>query len=240
MWDSKSMPAAQASAATARSAEVGIEWRRDKEPVPYEAALAFMDQRAAAIRAGRASETVWLLEHEPLYTAGTSAQDGELPQAAALPLYRSGRGGQVTYHGPGQRIAYVLLDLARRGSDLRAYVCSLENWIIAALAHFGIESCRRAGRVGIWIPRPDKGPGHEDKIAAIGVRVRRWVTMHGVAINIHPDLDAYRAIVPCGVTDPRFGVTSLADLGLSVGLTEFDEALKASFAPVFGHIPNLC
>ncbi len=223
----------------ANGADMDIEWRRDKEPVPYEAALTFMDERAAAIRAGRSPETVWLLEHPPLYTAGTSTRDDETMPVAHVPFYRSGRGGQVTYHGPGQRVAYVLLDLSRRGADVRAHVCALENWGIAALAHFGVAGTRRPSRVGIWVPRPDKGAGHEAKIAAIGERVRRWVSMHGVAINIHPDLAAYRAIVPCGITDPRYGITSAADLGLSIGLTEFDEALEVSFGSAFKRVPGV-
>ncbi|MCW5770537.1 MAG: lipoyl(octanoyl) transferase LipB [Rhodospirillaceae bacterium] len=211
-----------------------VEWRIDDAPVPYAEALAFMHARAAAIREGRAPEMVWLLEHPPLYTAGTSARDEDVLAPGALPVFRSGRGGQVTYHGPGQRIAYVMLDLARRGNDVRRYVCDLETWIIATLARFNVSGVRREGRVGIWIDRArDKGPGHEDKIAAIGVRVRRWVTLHGIALNVDPDLARFGGIVPCGIADPRYGVTSLADLGILVQMAEVDAALRAAFAAVF-------
>jgi lipoyl(octanoyl) transferase len=212
-----------------------VEWRIDDAPVPYPAALAFMDERAAAIRAGAAPECVWLLEHPPLYTAGTSAKPGDLLAADRFPVFAAGRGGQFTYHGPGQRVAYVILDLARRGADVRRFVCNLEDWIIAALARFNVRAGRRSGRVGIWVDRArDKGPGREDKIAAIGVRVRRWVTLHGVALNVDPDLRHFDGIVPCGIADARFGTTSLADLGIHVQMAEVDTALKAAFAEVFG------
>ena len=212
-----------------------VEWRIDDAPVAYPAALAAMDERVAAIRAGRAPELVWLLEHPPLYTAGTSARAGDLLAPARFPVFTTGRGGQFTYHGPGQRVAYVMLDLSRRGADVRRYVCDLENWIIAALARFNVKGERRAGRVGIWVDRArDKGPGREDKIAAIGVRVRHWVTLHGVALNVDPDLGHFAGIVPCGIADARYGTTSLADLGIHVQTAEVDAALKAAFADVLG------
>jgi lipoyl(octanoyl) transferase len=217
-----------------------VEWRIDDAPVPYPAALAFMDERAAAIRAGAAPECVWLLEHPPLYTAGTSAKPGDLLAAGRFPVFAAGRGGQFTYHGPGQRVAYVMLDLARRGADVRRFVCNLEDWIAAALARFNVTGGRRQGRVGIWVDRDregagrDKGPGREDKIAAIGVRVRRWVTLHGVALNVDPDLRHFDGIVPCGIADARYGTTSLADLGIHVQMAEVDSALKAAFAEIFG------
>ncbi len=211
-----------------------VEWRIDDAPVPYPDALDFMDRRAAAIRAGTAPETVWLLEHPPLYTAGTGAVDADLVDPGRFPVFRTGRGGQFTYHGPGQRIAYVMLDLSRRGNDLRRYVCDLERWIIAALARFNVTGGRRDGRIGVWVDRAgDKGPGREDKIAAIGVRVRRWVTLHGIALNVEPDLAHFDGIVPCGIADPRFGVTSLADLGIHVQTAEVDAALRAAFRETF-------
>ncbi len=212
-----------------------VEWRIDDAPVPYPTALAAMDERVADIRAGRAPELVWLLEHPPLYTAGTSARDGDLVAPDRFPVFRTGRGGQFTYHGPGQRVAYVMLDLARRGGDVRRYVCDLEAWIIATLARFNVKGERRTGRVGIWVDRSrEKGPGREDKIAAIGVRVRHWVSLHGVALNVDPDLGHFAGIVPCGIADPRYGVTSLADLGIYAQMAEVDGALRASFAGVFG------
>jgi lipoyl(octanoyl) transferase len=187
-----------------------------------------MDARAAAIRDGTAPELVWLLEHPPLYTAGTSAQAADLLDPR-FPVHRSGRGGQHTYHGPGQRVAYLMLDLERRGRDIRAYVFNLEAWIIAALAEFDVTGERRAGRVGIWVARPG---GREDKIAAIGVRVRRWVTLHGIAINVAPELAHFGGIVPCGVRE--HGVTSLADLGITASMADLDAALQRTFAAVFG------
>jgi lipoyl(octanoyl) transferase len=229
------MPMAQAQVGLPALPDKAVAWRIDDAPVPYPDALAFMDERAAAIRAGAAPETVWLLEHPPLYTAGTSAREADLPAPGRFPLYRTGRGGQLTYHGPGQRVAYVMLDLARRGGDVRRFVCDLEAWIIGALARFDLRGERRPGRVGIWVDRArDKGPGREDKIAAIGVRVRRWVTLHGVALNVDPDLGHFAGIVPCGIADPRFGTTSLAELGIRVRMADVDAALKASFAAVFG------
>jgi len=207
-----------------------MEWRIDDRQVGYEAALALMDERAAAIRAGRADELVWLLEHPPLYTAGTSARPADLLAPGRFPVYRTGRGGQYTYHGPGQRVGYVMLDLARRGADVRAYVRNLEEWLIRTLARFNIKGERRPDRVGIWI---DRGGGREDKIAAIGVRIRRWVTLHGVAVNLDPALENFSGILPCGIGTPGLGVTSLHDLGVLVSIAELDMALQEAFAEVF-------
>ena len=209
-----------------------IEWRSSDSAVPYACAIAVMESRVAAIRAGTAAELVWLLEHPPLYTAGTSARDEDLLEPGRLPVHHAGRGGRYTYHGPGQRIAYVMRDLARRGEDVRCYVRQLEEWGIQALARFDVKGERRAGRIGVWVVR---GDGHEDKIAAIGVRVRRWVTYHGIAINIDPDLDHYRGIIPCGVTE--HGVTSLAALGVPATMAEVDLALRTTFDQVFGAPP---
>ncbi len=206
-----------------------VEWRTSERPQAYPEAVAAMEARVAEIRAGRAPELVWLLEHPPLYTAGTSADDADLVDPTRFPVYRTGRGGQYTYHGPGQRVAYVMLDLQRRGGDLRRYVCDLEDWLIRALARFNVKGERREGRVGIWIARD---AGREDKIAAVGVRVRRWVTYHGVALNVDPDLGHFEGIVPCGVRE--HGVTSLVDLGLPVTLADADVALRAAFEEVFG------
>ena len=205
-----------------------IEWRISKIPVDYRAAVGEMEDRVAAIRSGTAAELIWLLEHPSVYTAGTSARAEELIEPRRLPVLRTGRGGRFTYHGPGQRIAYVMLDLRRRGNDVRCYVHRLEEWIIRVLACFGVVGERRAGRVGIWVVRPD---GREEKIAAIGVRVRQWVTYHGLALNIDPDLDHYDGIIPCGVAE--HGVTSLAALGISVTLAQVDLALQAAFAETF-------
>ena len=208
------------------------EWRIDDAPVAYEDAVALMEARVAAIRQGTARELVWLLEHPPLYTAGTSANESDLLQPGRFPVHRTGRGGQYTYHGPGQRVAYAMLDLRRRGGDLRAYVRDLERWLIAALARFDVKGEIRPDRVGIWVARP--ALGREDKIAAIGVRVRRWVSYHGVALNVDPDLEHFQGIVPCGINGPGYGVTSLADLGIRVSMEEADAALKASFREIFG------
>jgi lipoyl(octanoyl) transferase len=208
-----------------------MDWQVASALVGYEEAVAAMEARAARIRAGTAGELVWLLEHPPLYTAGTSARPEDLLLPGRFPVHASGRGGQFTYHGPGQRVAYVMLDLERRRRDLRAYVGCLEQWIILALARLGVRGERRAGRVGIWVVRPG---GSEQKIAAIGVRVRRWVTMHGLAINVAPDLEHFSGIVPCGIADK--GVTSLADLGISASLAELDAALAASFDEAFAPI----
>ena len=212
-----------------------VEWRISGAPVRYPQAVAAMEARVAAIADGEAPELVWLLEHPPLYTSGTSGKDSDLLDAH-FPLFSTGRGGQLTYHGPGQRVAYVMLDLKRRRPDVRAYVAGLEQWIIRALAAFDVRGERREDRVGVWVARPDKGRDHEDKIAAIGVRLRRWVSFHGISINVEPDLTHFQAIVPCGVADPRYGVTSLADLGLAVTLDAFDVALWQAFEEVFGSL----
>ena len=210
-----------------------LDWRISGRPVPYLEALAEMETRAAAIAAGTAPEQVWLLEHPPIYTAGTSARDEDLIDAR-FPVYRTGRGGQFTYHGPGQRVGYVMLDLKRhsisgRGPDVRAYVHDLEQWLIETLAAFGVKGERREGRIGIWMARPG---GREDKIAALGVRIRHWVSFHGVALNVDPDLSHFSGIVPCGVREA--GVTSLADLGLAVSMADVDVAMKQAFEKIFG------
>lgn len=211
---------------TIRSPAGPVAWAVSEQPVPYPAALAAMEARVAAIRAGEAPETIWLLEHPPLYTAGTSAKAADLLDPL-FPVYATGRGGQFTYHGPGQRIAYVMLNLARRGGDVRAFVCGLEDWVIGSLAAFGVRAERRPGRVGVWVPR---NGGREDKIAAIGVRVRHGITFHGVSVNLEPDLSHYGGIVPCGIAasdaEP-FGVTSLVDLGLPVSMPDLDAAMRA-------------
>ena len=208
------------------------DWIIADAPVAYPDALSFMDKRVADIVAGAAPETVWLLEHPPLYTAGTSAQAEDLLTPGRFPVYDTGRGGQYTYHGPGQRVAYVMLDLNARGRDLRRYVSSLEQWIIDTLAAFNVKGERRQGRVGIWIARNDQfGHGREDKIAAIGVRVRHWITFHGIAINVDPVLEHFSGIVPCGITG--HGVTSLVDLGLPVTMADLDVALKDAFSANF-------
>ncbi len=210
------------------------EWRVAERVVPYPEAVAAMEARVAAIRAGQAPELVWLLEHPPLYTAGTSARAADLLDAGGFPVYRTGRGGQFTYHGPGQRVAYVMLDLRRRGPDLRRSVRDLEDWVIRALARFNVVGERRDGRVGIWVERARHGgpAGREDKIAAIGVRVRQWVTYHGIALNVEPDLSHFSGIVPCGIAD--HGVTSLVDLGLPVTMADADVALRQAFEEIFG------
>src|SRR5450631_552303 len=210
-----------------------VEWRISDAPVPYPEAVAAMEARVADIAALRAPESVWLLEHPPLYTSGTSGKPADLLDPR-FPMFATGRGGQLTYHGPGQRVAYVMLDLKRRRPDVRAYVASLEQWIIRTLAAFNIPGERREDRVGVWVRRPDKGPGCEDKIAAIGVRLRRWVSFHGISLNVEPDLAHFDAIVPCGVADPRYGVTSLVDLGLTLTMPDVDVALRQSFEEVFG------
>lgn len=210
-----------------------VDWRISDSRVDYAAAIAFMEARAATIAAGEAPELVWLLEHPPVYTSGTSGKPEDL-RDPRFPLVPTGRGGQVTYHGPGQRVAYVMLDLKRRRPDVRAYVAALEEMIIRTLDAFNVRGERREDRVGVWVRRPDKGKGYEDKIAAIGVRLKRWVSFHGIAINVEPDLTHFQAIVPCGVTDPRYGVTSLVDLGLPVTLSDVDLALRQAFESVFG------
>jgi lipoyl(octanoyl) transferase len=217
------------------AASVGpeVEWRISDAPVDYLSAVAAMESRAAAIADGRAGELVWLLEHPPLYTSGTSGKPTDLLEAR-FPVFATGRGGQLTYHGPGQRVAYVLLDLKRRRPDVRAYVAALEEWIIRTLDAFNVRGERREDRVGVWVKRPDKGAGFEDKIAAIGVRLKRWVSFHGIAINVEPELSHFSAIVPCGVADLRYGVTSLVDLGQLVTMTDVDIALRRTFEEVFG------
>ena len=205
-----------------------IEWRISDALVPYREAETEMETRVAAIRAGTAAELVWLLEHPPLYTAGTSARDDDLIAPDLLPIFRTGRGGQYTYHGPGQRVGYVMLDLQKRGGDLRVYVRDLEEWLIRTLQRFNVKGERRDGRVGIWIA---EGGGKESKIAAIGVRIRHWVSFHGISLNVDPDLSYYRGIVPCGIND--HGITSLAALGITTTMPEVDAALKAAFAEVF-------
>ncbi|QGM96159.1 lipoyl(octanoyl) transferase LipB [Methylocystis parvus] len=215
-----------------------VEWRASGGLVDYEAAVAFMEARVARIAAGEAPECVWLLEHPPIYTAGTSAKESDLLDPR-FPVFRTGRGGQFTYHGPGQRVAYVMLDLTRRRRDARAFVCGLESWLISTLADFGVAGERREARVGVWVKRPDKPRGlageiAEDKIAAIGVRLRQWVSFHGIALNVAPDLSHFSGIAPCGVRDAHLGVTSLADLGVDAGMAEVDAALLRNFAQIFG------
>ncbi len=205
-----------------------VEWRTSDGIVSYEDAVGSMERRVADIRAGHAAELVWLVQHSPLYTAGASAKPEDLIDPDRLPVHRTGRGGEYTYHGPGQRVAYVMLDLDRRGRDVRLFVRRLEDWLIATLAHFDVRGERRQGRVGIWVER---GAGREDKIAAIGVRVRRWVTYHGIALNVSPDLKHYEGIVPCGIRE--HGVTSLADLGIGATMADVDTALRATFERVF-------
>jgi lipoyl(octanoyl) transferase len=210
-----------------------VEWRVSDGLVSYEEALREMDRRVEAVAVRHLSELIWLLQHPPLYSAGTSAAAGDLP-GSPFPVHRVGRGGQFTYHGPGQRVVYLMLDLKRRGPDVRRFVMALEDWIIGTLGHFNVRGERREDRIGVWVRRPDKGDDCEDKIAAIGIRVRRWVTLHGISLNVDPDLSHFAGIVPCGVSDPRFGVTSLVDLGLSVSMAEVDAALRASFERTFG------
>lgn len=205
-----------------------LEWRISRAPVAYPDAVAAMEARVALIAKAQAPELVWLLEHPPLYTAGTSAKVQDLLTPDRFPVFQSGRGGQYTYHGPGQRVVYVMLDLKRRGADLRAYVCRLEDWLIDCLAGFGVRAERRAGRVGVWVARDG---GREDKIAAIGVRVRHWVSFHGIALNVAPDLTHFDGIVPCGIRE--HGVTSLADLGIAADMATVDAALQASFMKAF-------
>lgn len=209
-----------------------VQWRVSARPVGYPQALAAMEARVEAIARGEAGECVWLLEHPPVYTAGTSARSEDLITPRRFPVYRVGRGGQYTYHGPGQRVGYVMLDLKPRGGDVRAFVNGLEEWLIATLAHFGVKAGRRSGRVGVWVARPDKGEAAEDKIAAIGIRLRRWVSFHGVSLNVAPDLEHYSGIVPCGVSE--HGVTSLADLGVEASMAEVDAVLRGEFERLFG------
>jgi lipoyl(octanoyl) transferase len=210
-----------------------VEWLVSDGLVDYESALATMNARAAAIARGDAPELVWLLEHPPLYTAGTSSQPQELIDAR-FPVHAVGRGGQFTYHGPGQRVGYVMLDLKRRAPDARRFVATIEAWIIRTLCAFNMRGERRDDRIGVWVRRPDKGDGFEDKIAAIGIRITRWVTQHGFALNVEPELSHFSGIVPCGVSDSRYGVTSLADLGVTASMPDVDVALRAAFGPLFG------
>jgi lipoyl(octanoyl) transferase len=218
-----------------RSDAQAVGWAVSRAPVAYPDAVAAMEHRAAAIAEGRAGELVWLLEHPPLYTAGVSAKAGDLIQPDRFPVFASGRGGQYTYHGPGQRVAYVMLDLTQRKRDVRAFVAALEDWVIGALGAFNVTGELRDGRVGVWVERRAPGvPPREDKIAAIGVKLRRWVSFHGVSLNVEPDLGHFAGIVPCGVT--QHGVTSLVDLGLPATMDEADAALLASFRRVFGAV----
>ena len=210
-----------------------LRWTVSDGLTAYPDAVATMERIAAGIAAGTEPETVWLAEHPPLYTSGTSAKPGDLLEAR-FPVFETGRGGQFTYHGPGQRVAYVMLDLNRRGRDVRAFVQHLEAWVMAALAEFNVTGETREGRVGVWVKRPDKGEGYEDKIAAIGIRLRKWVSFHGISLNVEPDLSHFSGIVPCGIAEQKFGVTSLVDLGLPVTMDDADVALKKSFGDVFG------
>ena len=214
-----------------------VEWRISDGLVGYETALAEMEARVADIAEGKAEELIWLLEHPPLYTAGTSARIEDLTDPDRFPVYEARRGGQYTYHGPGQRVAYVMLDLSKRGRDVRQFVCAMEDWVIKTLAEFNVRGERREGRVGVWVTREDKpanidGTPREDKIAAIGVRLRKWVSFHGLSINVEPDLEHFEGIVPCGIRE--HGVTSLVDLGLPVTMDDVDNALRRSFDTVFG------
>ncbi|PZR36559.1 lipoyl(octanoyl) transferase LipB [Caulobacter segnis] len=213
-----------------------VGWAVSTDYVDYPAAVAAMEARAAAIADGTAGELVWLLEHPPLYTAGVSAKAGDLLAPDRFPVFESGRGGQFTYHGPGQRVAYVMMDLTKRGRDVRAFVAALEAWIIDALAAFNVTGELRDGRVGVWVERKGAGWSREDKIAAIGVKLRRWVSFHGISLNVEPDLSHFSGIVPCGQTE--HGVTSLVDLGLPVTMDEADAALRASFVKVFGPVED--
>ncbi|MCB1468804.1 MAG: lipoyl(octanoyl) transferase LipB [Rhizobiaceae bacterium] len=216
---------------------IQVEWRIEPGLTGYSEAVAFMEQRAADIRDGTARELIWLVEHPPLYTAGTSANPDDLVDPDRFPVFPSSRGGEYTYHGPGQRVAYVMLDLKRRREDVRAFVAALEAWIISTLASFNVRGERREDRVGVWVVRPDRlplpdGRPAEDKIAAIGIRLRRWVSFHGVSINVEPDLGHFAGIIPCGIS--QHGVTSLVDLGLPVTMADVDIALKDAFKPIFG------
>jgi len=216
------------------SAEVNVPdvgWAFSEGPVPYEQAVAAMESRVARITSGEASELIWLLEHPSLYTAGTSARVEDLLKPDRFPVHATGRGGQYTYHGPGQRVAYVMIDIKRRGSDVRAFVELLERWIITTLAHFSVKGEVRSERVGVWVERPDQGANHEDKIAAIGIRVRKWVSFHGVSINVSPTLAHFDGIVPCGIDG--HGVTSLDDLGCQVSMAQLDKVLRDTFSEVF-------
>ena len=211
---------------------VPVEWAIAESPVAYADAVAVMESRVAAILAGEAPEQIWLVEHPPLYTAGTSSDPAHLLAPDRFPVFRTGRGGEYTYHGPGQRVAYVMLDLNRRQRDVRRFVATLEDWIIASLAVFNVQAGRRKNCVGIWVDRPDKGAAKQDKIAAIGIRIRRWVTFHGVALNVDPILEHFSGIVPCGISGQ--GVTSLADRGVIVSMSEVDAVMRREFETLFG------
>lgn len=235
MTDRKQLP----STFLPTSGNPPVEWRIEPGLVDYVTALSVMEERAAAIRNEGARELVWLVEHPPLYTAGSSADSKDLIEPERFPVYDAGRGGEYTYHGPGQRVAYLMLDLKRRKEDVRAFVAALETWIISSLAHFNVTGERREDRVGVWVARPDKpclpdGSQAEDKIAAIGIRLRRWVSLHGISVNVEPALSHFGGIVPCGITG--YGVTSLVDLGLPITMTDYDIALKAAFEEVFGPV----
>ncbi|MBO0344780.1 lipoyl(octanoyl) transferase LipB [Roseibium limicola] len=215
-----------------RESSPPVEWVISDDLVPYETAIAEMDRIVAGIAAGELNERVWLLEHPPLYTAGTSAQDSDLVAPDRFPVHKTGRGGQHTYHGPGQRVAYVMLNLKRREPDVRAFVAALEAWIINSLWSYHIRGERREDRVGVWVRRPDRGATVEDKVAAIGIRLRKWVTFHGISFNVEPELEHFSGIVPCGISE--HGVTSLVDLGIPVSMAENDSVLRAEFEKIFG------
>jgi lipoyl(octanoyl) transferase len=215
-----------------------VEWRVSDRLVPYDEALATMEARAAAIAQGEACELVWLLEHPPLYTAGASAHAQDLVEAP-FPVHETARGGQFTYHGPGQRVVYLMLDLKHRTPDVRRYVATLEEWLIRTIAAFNVRGERREDRVGVWVARPERGAGQEDKIAAIGIRLKRWVSLHGIALNVDPDLTHFSGIVPCGVVDARYGVTSLVDLGRVVPMPEVDMVLRREFEALFGAVSDV-
>jgi lipoyl(octanoyl) transferase len=219
---------------TAKAGLAPVEWRVSEALVPFPDSLAQMEQRVEAIIAGSAPELVWLLEHPPLFTSGTGTRADDLAGTGRFPLFETGRGGRLTYHGPGQRIAYAMLDLRERGQDLRRYVAGLEDWIIRTLAQFGVAGERREDRVGVWVRRAEKGADREDKIAAIGIRVKRWVSLHGISLNVDCDLTHYAGIVPCGVNEARYGVTSLVDLGIPATLPDTDIALRREFERLFG------
>ncbi len=214
--------------------KTAVGWAVSPGLTDYESAVAAMERRAAAIAAGEAGELVWLLEHPPLYTAGVSAKADDLLDPDRFPVFKTGRGGQFTYHGPGQRVAYIMLDLRTRGRDVTRFVADLERWIIGALERFNLKGEVREGRVGVWVERKGPGWSREDKIAAIGVRLRKWVSFHGIAFNVEPQLEHFSGITPCGISGPQFGVTSLVDLGLPVTMGDADAALRASFHDVFG------
>ncbi|MEL6857588.1 MAG: lipoyl(octanoyl) transferase LipB [Pseudomonadota bacterium] len=218
-----------------------VEWAISQSPVSYEAARLAMEARARAIREAGAPELIWLLEHEPLYTAGTSAKLSDLRDPERFPVFDAGRGGEYTYHGPGQRVVYVMLDVAERGRDVRQFVADLERWIIEALKAFNVDADVREGRVGVWVDRTQPGGQvREDKIAAIGIRLKRWVSFHGISLNVEPDLEHFQGITPCGIDDPRYGVTSLVDLGLPVDMADADDALKQAFERVFERATEAC